>query len=216
VLAVESHARPLRDTWQRRPLPLALALDHAGRRIEGRVDGLYEGPEGLYRLVLRPGSCFHSVCYQSVLRIDVLLRDWVIHVVAAAAGQRLTTVVATADGLLHSRPLDADTARGILDDWLPALASAWSAPLPCPARSACVYLAALQLQRDEARALAEAMDTYLGGYQREGELARSAYLMRSLRDEAVVRAGLPVWAQRLYGALHANLRSGSPYDGGGP
>jgi exodeoxyribonuclease V gamma subunit len=161
--------------------------------------------------VLRAGAVVEGSRGQARPRHDALVPLWVRQVAAAAAGLPVTTVLCGLDDALRIDPPSRSEAVAILQGWVEAWQAAWTAPLPIACRTACAWLAAGDPDDDDApRAAFEGT-----GARAPGDLARSAYLRRSVDgyDERVAD-GMRRWAPPLYGGLVAGARpvaaAGSP------
>ncbi len=177
------------------PRPLRFA--HAGVALDGWLGGLRRGgaDDALARIELQPGALRKGKGW----KWHRLLRPWVAHVAAAACGLRLTSLLVGEDVALRFAPVDAERAQGILRLWLEGYVAGLNAPLPVALDTAIAWLSA----EDEERAARAACETYEGGYQRSGEVEKSASLARQYPDFAALTADgdFPAWSQDLYQAL---------------
>lgn len=178
--------------------PLAIELSIAGLRILGVIPGLRRGPSGELQLELRGGAVRQGDGDRAAPRFGALAALWARQVVAAAAGRPVVTVLCGLDDEVRIDPPSPAAATAILEGWVEAWRCAWAAPLPIACASACAWLTAEDPDDDEPVRLA--FET--GRRRLPSELARSAYLRRSVDgyDEQVA-AALRRWAQPLYGGL---------------
>ncbi len=195
------------EPWQAaHPLvldPVPIELQVGGVRIRGGIAGLRAGAPTSLQLALRGGAVTHGARGRHRPRHDALLALWVRQVAAAAAGLPVTTVLCGFDAEVHVDPPTQADAVATLGGWLEVWRAAWAAPLPLACRTACAWLTAEDPDDDEPLRLA-----FEGsGSRNPGDLARSAYLRRSVDgyDERVA-ASLRRWARPLYGALVAAAR----------
>jgi exonuclease V gamma subunit len=98
---------------------------------------------------------------------------------------------------------------------------AWQHPLPLSRKSACAYVAAHHFadatkyeNADDlaAHAIFEARRVFEGSHHRIGELTASTSLQRVFSGFEDIEADLPMWSQRIYGAIaqHAKLVAIAP------
>jgi exodeoxyribonuclease V gamma subunit len=103
------------------------------------------------------------------------------------------------------------TLQGLVE----AYWEAWKRPLPVACKTAWAYL---QAQAKAERVAVDKPDKvkdpheaaqakFEGGFKRESELTSSAYLTRAFDGYQDIEEELPLWAERLYGAMaaHATL-----------
>lgn len=192
--------RALCALWpERLQSPRALQFEHAGVELDGWLGGLRtRGADGeLARIELQPGALKDKK--GKALKWRRLLGAWVAHVAAAACGLRLTSLLVGEDLSLRLAPVEPERARGILRGWLEGYAAGLNAPLPVALDTAIAWLSA----GDEEKAARAACETYEGGYQRTGEVEKSASLARQYPDFAALTADgdFQAWSQDLYQAL---------------
>ncbi|MFC3608932.1 exodeoxyribonuclease V subunit gamma [Stutzerimonas tarimensis] len=192
-----SHYQALCEIWpERLESPCALSFTHAGVELEGWLGGLRRGQgEALQRIVLQPGDLTRG----ERPKWRSLLRPWSVQVVAAACDLPLVTVLVGEDARVQLHRLAPDQARRILQGWLEAWREGMNAPLPVAMETAIAWLTA----DDEERAEKAARETYEGGYNRPGELARCASLCRQYPDfsRLVADGDFAEWGRQLYGSL---------------
>jgi exodeoxyribonuclease V gamma subunit len=130
-----------------------------------------------------------------------LIRLWVQHVVAHAAGRTLTSYLVGEDRIIVLEPL-ADTAMALncLNDWVTAWYIGQQEPLPVARKTAFAWLTAEKDKDDKAR------EAYEEGYQ-SGEVDTDAYLQRAyptaddLLTARVQGQGFEYWVEQLYQPL---------------
>jgi exodeoxyribonuclease V gamma subunit len=200
---VIERATPWRDAHPRELDPVAIDLIVGGVAIRGAIAGLRDGAPVRLQLALRAGAVVEGSRGRSRPRHDALVALWVRQVAAAAADVPVTTVLCGLDDELRIDPPSRSEALAILQGWIEAWQAAWAAPLPIACRTACAWLVAGDPDDDEAP-----RNAFEGtGARAPGDLARSAYLRRSVDgyDERVAE-GVRRWAGPLYGALVARAR----------
>ncbi len=130
-----------------------------------------------------------------------LIRLWVQHVVAHAAGRTLTSYLVGEDRIIVLEPL-ADTAMALncLHDWVTAWYIGQQEPLPVARKTAFAWLTAKKDKDDKAR------EAYEEGYQ-FSEVSTDAYLQRAyptaddLLTARVQGQGFEYWVEQLYQPL---------------
>lgn len=197
--AVLDRATPLLQTHSLRAEALPLSLQFGAAVLQDAIPGLHVGAEGLLQLVLHAGAVRHLAGGESMPRHHLLLRPWALQVCLAAAGHASRTVVCGADDQLLLPPVPQATALRILGDWLPAWECAWRAPLPVAARTAFALLQAEDINDDSVRSAFEGTPRF------SGDLARCAYLQRSVTGFDEASEALEQWTRPLYGALWDHL-----------
>ncbi len=182
---------------QRLESPRPLQFEHAGVAFEGWLGGLRRrGEEALARIELQPGALQNK---DQSWKWHRLLRPWVAHVAAAACELPLTTLLVGEDVGLEFKPVEQGEARKILQDWLEGWSEGLNAPLPVALNTAIAWLSG----SDEDKAAKAAGETYEGGYQRTGEVEKSATLARQYPDFAALTADgeFYAWSHDLYQPL---------------
>jgi exodeoxyribonuclease V gamma subunit len=186
--------------------PHEIALDLVatpGLRLEDWLPGLRRNESGDWaQILVRPGAVADK---EGLPRRHNLVASWVRHLAGCAAGLRLHTLQAGADGVVGLAPLEPEQARQWLDDLSAAWLDGLTAPLPVACRTAFAWLD--RLDKGEDAALRAAADIYQGIWGRPGEAQQDAYLARAFPSlEALLAVpadgrGFGYWAQRLYGPL---------------
>jgi exodeoxyribonuclease V gamma subunit len=219
LLTKAEQVRSAQAHWlQNYPQPLAaqpvdLSLD-GGISLSGTLAGLWgqadaaDGQPGpCLQLAARTGAVLHGSKSATAARGHVLVKLWVNHLGACASGLALTSVQLGVDGQVVIRPIAQDVALATLSRLAQAYASAWASPLPVACQTAWAYLQAerqslllAQAGKPPKDPHEAAEDTFEGG-QHGGERAQSAYLQRAFEGYADLAAGLPHWAQAIYGDL---------------
>ena len=207
---VIGRAGPWREAYAVELDPVAIELHCATPRIRGVIPGLRAGAQGALQLELRGGAVTQGARGRPTPRYGPLAALWVRQVAAAAAGHPVVTVLCGLDDEVRIDPPSPAAASAMLAAWVEAWRVAWAAPLPITCSSACAWLTAEDPDDDEPARLA-----FEGaGRRMPGDLARSAYLRRSVDgfDEQVA-AALRRWAGPLYGGLVAAARLATAHDG---
>jgi len=174
-------------------------------RLEDWLTGFRQSAENAddYALIIpRPSGLF----VDNELKYHYLTKLWVQHVLAHAAGIRLTSWLVGEDGFICLDPLKTEDARR----WLDALVKAWysglQAPLPVARKTAFAWLKA---KKDEKKVARQA---YEGGYERPGEVGYDACLHRAyptaddLLSARVDGKGFVDWTCLLYQPLFTTAR----------
>ncbi|MFZ6049100.1 exodeoxyribonuclease V subunit gamma [Pseudomonas sp. CR3202] len=172
------------------PRPLDFAQGEV--QLSGWLGGLREGADGsLARIELLPSA----LAKEKSWKWHRLLRPFVGHVVAAASGVSLRSLLVGEDCALEFAPLDADHAATILRTWLQAWTEGMRAPLPVALKTAIAWLQ--EANEDKAR------NVYEGGYNLTGEVTGSASLARQYPDFAALSAdgAFAQWSEVLYRPL---------------
>ncbi|MGQ7814456.1 exodeoxyribonuclease V subunit gamma [Metapseudomonas furukawaii] len=175
--------------------PVRLSFAASGVQLEGWLGGLRRKADGsLARLELLPGG----LAKEKGWKWHRLLRPYVLHVIAAACGAPITTLLVGEDQSLAFEPLSQESAGKQLTAWLEAWTSGMQAPLPVALKTS---LAWLQEENDD-----KARGVYEGGYNLTGEVVGSASLARQFPDYAALTADghFPAWSECLYGPLLAS------------
>src|SRR5690606_12039389 len=172
--------------------PQRLLFSAAGVELDGWLAGLRQKADGsLARLELLPGALHKDKSW----RWHRLLRPYVLHVIAAACGGPLTTLLVGEDRSLAFDPVPAEHAAAVLAAWLEAWNAGMQTPLPVALKTS---LAWLQDNNEE-----KARSVYEGGYNLTGEVRGSASLARQFPDYSALTADgqFPAWSERLYQPL---------------
>jgi exodeoxyribonuclease V gamma subunit len=148
-------------------------------------------------------------------RGHILAGLWVNHLAACASGIRLTSAQLGLDGQVIFAPMTKEDAMATLQGLVETYWEAWKRPLPVSCKTAWAYLQAhakaerVAVDRpDKVKDPHEvAQAKFEGGFKRESELTSSAYLTRAFDSYQDIEEELPLWAERLYGAMaaHATL-----------
>ncbi|MFW6341913.1 MAG: exodeoxyribonuclease V subunit gamma [Halothiobacillaceae bacterium] len=176
-------------------------------RFEDWAEGIRANGDARLQWVLNPDALRDG---NKRWKWHKLLSGWLRHLSANAAGLNLGTCHIGADAVMTLQPMTADTARALLT----TLAECWVAaqcappPLACKTGFAWVkaYREALEKHDDPEQAgeaaAKKARDQYLSGFNRTGERDQEPALARAWPElDALLEAGLPQWAERLYGPL---------------
>ena len=161
-------------------------------QLDGWLAGLRQKTDGgLARLELLPGALHKDKSW----KWHRLLRPYALHVIAAACGVPLTTLLVGEDRSLAFEPLPTKHAVRVLTTWLEAWNSGMQTPLPVALKTSLAWLQ--DNNEDKARSV------YEGGYNLSGEVQGSASLARQFPDYAALTADgqFPAWSERLYQSL---------------
>jgi exodeoxyribonuclease V gamma subunit len=172
--------------------PQRLAFAANGVQLDGWLAGLRQKADGsLARLELLPGALHKDKSW----KWHRLLRPYVLHVIAAACGVPLTTLLVGEDRSLAFEPVATEHAARVLAVWLEAWSAGMQAPLPVALKTSLAWLQ--DNNEDKARSV------YEGTYNLAGEVQGSASLARQFPDYAALTADgqFPVWSERLYQPL---------------
>ncbi|MFI8748096.1 exodeoxyribonuclease V subunit gamma [Pseudomonas sp. NPDC077186] len=172
--------------------PQRLSFSAADVQLDGWLGGLRRQADGsLARLELLPGA----LAKDKTWKWHRLLRPYVLHVIAAACGAPIKTLLVGEDQALAFEPLPTEHAAQLLTGWLQAWNAGMQAPLPVALKTS---LAWLQEENDD-----KARTVYEGGYNLSGEVVGSASLARQFPDYAALTADgqFPAWSERLYRPL---------------
>ena len=172
--------------------PQHLLFSAAGVELDGWLAGLRQKADGsLARLELLPGA-LHKDKHCKWHR---LLRPYVLHVIAAACGVPLTTLLVGEDRSLAFEPVATEHAARVLTVWLEAWSAGMQAPLPVALKTSLAWLQ--DNNEDKTRSV------YEGSYNLCGEVQSSASLARQFPDYAALTADgqFPTWSERLYQSL---------------
>ena len=180
------------------PSPLRLNFAHAGIKLEDWLGELHQGESGLARLELQAGTLKKDRTY----KWHRLLSPWLKHLVAAACGHSLNTLLLAEDCCLQLPALEQGKASGTLKQWLEAYVAGMQAPLPVAIKTASAWLGAAD--KGEDKALQAARKVYEGdGFNSTGEMQQSASLARHFAsfDALLADAAFQHWSTVLYGEL---------------
>jgi exodeoxyribonuclease V gamma subunit len=205
---------------------LSIVLDINGTPVTGTLQGLWSVDEsqattavdGLsnsrLQISQRLGAVLEGSGDDQCGRGHILAGLWVNHLAACASGICLTSTQLGLDGQVIFAPMTKEEAMTILQGLVEAYWEAWKRPLPVACKTAWAYL--------QARAKAErvaldkpdkvkdphevAQAKFEGGFKRESELTSSAYLTRAFDSYLDIEEELPMWAERLYGAMVAHAK----------
>ncbi|MGP0173496.1 exodeoxyribonuclease V subunit gamma [Pseudomonas sp. NCHU5208] len=185
--------RMLRNAWPGLiDSPLALHYEQGDVRLEGWLSGLRRGRDGtLASLQMLPGA----LAKDGAWKWHRLLRPYVLHLIASACEQPLTTLLVGEDQALAFDPVPLERAREVLGTWLQAWVEGMCAPLPLALKTSLVWL--LDGNEDKARS------AYEGAFKQTGEVQANACLARQFPDYAALTAdgGFAEWSERLYRPL---------------
>jgi exodeoxyribonuclease V gamma subunit len=202
---------------------LSIALDINGTPVTGTLHGLWSAQES--NTATATDGSIHS-CLQISQRLGAVLEGtgedqcgqghilaglWVNHLAACASGIRLTSAQLGLDGQVIFAPMTKEDAIATLQGLVEAYWEAWKRPLPVACKTAWAYL---QAQAKAERVAVDKPDKvkdphevaqakFEGGFKRESELTSSAYLTRAFDSYLDIEEELPMWADRLYGAMAA-------------
>jgi len=128
-----------------------------------------------------------------------LIRPWVCHLAACAAGLDLTTLLVGPDGVVELPRIPQQSAYAWLADLMNAWHQGMSRPLPLACKTGFAWLAG-----DDPGAAGR--EEYEGGYNRAGEVQQDTYLARAfpsfdllLADPA--ESGFEYWLNLVYAPL---------------
>ncbi|WP_430318215.1 exodeoxyribonuclease V subunit gamma [Pseudomonas nitroreducens] len=172
--------------------PQQLSFKLGEVQLDGWLGGLRKKADGgLARLELSPGA----LAKEKTWKWHRLLRPYVLHVVAAACGVPITTLLVGEDQSLAFEPVAQEPAARVLTTWLEAWTAGMQAPLPVALKTSLAWLR--EGNDDKARTV------YEGSYNVTGEVAGSASLVRQFPDYARLTADgqFPIWSERLYQSL---------------
>lgn len=172
--------------------PRQLSFGADGVHLEGWLAGLRKKPDGAHaRLELTPGTLGKAGAW----KWHRLLRPYVLHVLAAACTEAITTVLVSEGQTVFFAPLTTEQATTILSGWLQAWAAGMQAPLPVAIKTSIAWLG---LQNHDI-----ARPVYEGAYRRTGEVKGSASLARQFPTYEQLNANgqFPLWSERLYRSL---------------
>ena len=206
---------------------LSIALEFNGTPVTGTLHGLWSIDESESttavdgsnhsRLQIRQrlGAVLEGSGDDQCGRGHILAGLWVNHLAACASGIHLTSAQLGLDGQIIFAPMAKEDAVATLQGLVEAYWEAWKRPLPVACKTAWAYL---QAQAKAERVAVDKPDKvkdpheaaqakFEGGFKRESELTSSAYLTRAFDGYQDIEEELPLWAERLYGAMaaHATL-----------
>lgn len=184
------------DQPQEQPLRL-----HAGAPGEVQLDDALAGVrrcadnQAVARVILVTGKLLDK---HGKPRWDKLMADWCVHVLAAASGHALHSVLVGANGDVELASMDFAPAQAIVAGWLSGWQASLCRPLPVVPATAFAYLGAREDQRQ-----GKAQSCYEGSGYVSGERDKSPVLQRSYGDFASlwVSGEFEQWAQLLYQPL---------------
>jgi len=182
-------------------ITLAFKMDDASTlRLEDWLPGLRHDGQGRWAQILPRPQAVRGVGGDP--KWHNLVRPWVRHLAACAAGLDLRSILVGPEGTVELPPIPQVKALAWLEDLIQAWYQGMQAPLPVACKTAFAWLG-------QGDALAE----YQGGYNRPGEVEQDAYLGRAFpRFEQLLGAangrGFEYWAKRLYQPLWRTARHG--------
>jgi exodeoxyribonuclease V gamma subunit len=205
---------------------LSIALDIKGTPVTGTLHGLWSAEESnsttavdvsnLSRLQIsqRLGAVLEGTGDDQCGRGHILAGLWVNHLAACASGICLTSAQLGLDGQVTFAPLTKEDALATLQALVEAYSEAWKRPLPVACKTAWAYL---QSQAKAERVAVDKPDKvkdphevaqaiFEGSFQIAGELTSSAYLTRAFDSYLDIEDEMPMWAERLYGAMAAHAK----------
>ena len=182
------------------PQEIALEIVLAGDtrlRVEDWLPGLRHDGQGRWAQILVRPQAVNSK--EGKPKWHNLIRPWVYHLAANAAGLELRTLQIGPDGIVELPPL----ASGLAVHRLGELVHAWYLGMQAPLPVACKTAFAWFSKDDPEAALTAAANEYLGGYNYTGEVQQDAYLSRAFPGfEQLTESGaFEHWAKRLYQPL---------------
>lgn len=198
---LQGYAALLARWPERLPSPLRLSFAHGDLALEDWLGDLHANGDALARLELQPGGLKRK---DRSYKWHRLLRPWVCHVVAAACGHPLTTLLVAEDVRLAFAPLSQAEGEHLLRQWLDAYAAGMRAPLSVAIRTVAAWFAQLDKDGDEEKAMDAARKIYEGdGHTTTGEVQQSASLARQYPSfDALLQNGqFASWGAMLYKAL---------------
>jgi len=147
-------------------------------------------------------------------RMHKLTRSWLQHLALCASGRGSTSVVVGLDALACWPSLAPETAHRQLQDLAALYQLAWDKPMPLACQAGGEWLATLQsfapgdesaLPAAERHARAVFEDHVGTGVRWPGEHRLSPLLRRHWENFEQLRPHLPIWSERFYGPLLADL-----------
>lgn len=208
-LALEQVLDPLHDQLQRLALqwqlwdqpqdqPLSLRSEIPGEvQLEAALAGVRSssGRQAVARVMLVTSKLLDK---QGKPRWGKLMADWCVHVLAAASGHSLHSVLVGANGTIELAPMEPEQAQKVVTGWLEGWQEAVRRPLPVVPETAFVWLTAREDKRESS-----AQVCYEGSQYISGELGKSPVLQRTYPDFASLLATdeFEAWAQQLYQPL---------------
>ena len=208
-LALEQMLEPLREQlqrlavqWQRwdqpQDLPLLLRSELLAEvQLEAALAGLRSSSSrpGVGRVILVTSKLLDK---QGKPRWDKLMNDWCVHVLAAASGHALRSVLVGANGTIELAPVEPEQAQTVVTGWLEGWQEALRRPLPVVPQTAFAWLTA-----KDGKSESSARGCYEGSQYINGELSKSPILQRTYPDFASLLATdeFEAWAQQLYQPL---------------
>ena len=198
-------------------------LDVDGCTLSGALTGLLSQQEDcpvhapLLQLHQRLGKVVEGKDDDVRARVHVVTRLWVNHLAACASGMNVVSVQLGLDEQVVFNTLSVDAARAALKRLVTAYQAAWQQPLPVACKTAWAYLQA-QMRNDRLAVDASGKEPkdphevaeplFSGDFHITGEVQESAYLARAFADYEAIEAGLPHWAECIYGDLARQVRLG--------
>lgn len=160
--------------------PLALRYEHAEQCLEGWLGDVRENAQGhKARLILLPGSLGSTQKKGKALgwKWHRLLEPMIWHLLAAASGVALNSILIDEDGCFALPEVPCEQAQKVLDSWLLLAKKALQEPLPVTLKTALLILQELP---------SEAQKAYEGDRHTQGEVQESASLARQFADFAAL------------------------------
>ena len=218
--ALRAHTQALRA---QHPLPWATPAVDMDLGDQVQLSGEFDPHEWwcdargrVLHIEYSPSQLLRKTATQEPLRARMhkLTRCWLQHLVLCASGWEGTSVVAGLDGLACWPSLAREPAQRQLQDLATLYQLAWDQPMPLACQTAGEWLATVQaFASGDVSALAAAehharavFEDHVGtGVRWPGEHRLSPLLRRHWENFDQLRPHLPVWSQRFYGPLLADL-----------
>lgn len=176
---------------------LPIIFEHQGLMLEGWLSGVYQRYDGN---LLSVSLIANAIGGARTRKWHRLVKPWVMHLAACAAGHDLTTAVVASDDTLVLRALETSAAQDTLGQLLVAWQAGMSRPLPVAVKTAFAWLG----QGDPEKAMAAARKAYEGdGINTNGERRESTALSRQFPDfDSIVQTEeFEGWVETLYRPL---------------
>ena len=199
------HYQALLASWPEAQPAQALQLTLESCQLNGALLDLYRNRQGdLAQLMVSAESLLDKKI--SGPKHQPLLLPWLQHLLAAASGISMQTLIAGHDSCLRLAAVEPAAAQAQLRQLLAGWRQGLQQPLPVAIRTALVWLAHDPAQRDS-----KARQRYQGSALLAGEADYDAYLRRfyPLFDDLQLDAeqGFGYWAAQLYGELSKQLQA---------
>lgn len=206
---MQSRAWKLKFPHEADPIPVDLQLE--GTRIVGTLSGLLSDRQSAQEQ-LKPGSELLLLMQRTgavreesgkAPRAHMFVKQWITQLVGCALDFKVSLVIQGVDGSVEIPPVTNARAVETLDKLVDVYKAAWRSPLPlsCKAGFAC-------LLAEEGKQLDAARKKFDSGFGSSGEIHESAYLARSFEKFEDLQDQIGHWAEKVYGDLIWQMRSG--------